>query len=99
MNRSKIITDPKLVKAVESFRVALDYALHWMFFSPHKRKGGKPGEIIKRMNPEQRESLKHLTSDLIRDVKKEFLYSEKYEKKKKLSKIKEKIDKTFKKRI
>lgn len=98
MSRNKIITNPKLAKAANAFGTALESAICWVVFLSRKRKG-KPGEIIEKLNPEQRKYLKYFTSDLIQNVNKDLLYNDEYEKKKELSKMKENVDKKFKKRI
>lgn len=60
------------MNAKEIFEKLVDSAWGWAMF--RSRRSSKPGELVERLSPEEREELQNLTSKDVKDVDNRLMY-------------------------
>lgn len=56
------------MNAKEIFDKLVDRAWSWAMFGGGKRRPSKPGELVEKLSPEEREELQNLTSKDVKEV-------------------------------
>ena len=60
------------MNAKEIFEKLVDRAWNWSLFKSHR--ATKPGELVERLSPEEREELQNLTSKDVKEVDHRLMY-------------------------
>lgn len=62
------------MNAKEIFEKLVDRAWGWSLLSSRRRQDSKPGELVERLSPEEREELKNLSSKDIQATDRNLMY-------------------------